>query len=210
MPFPDFLGSIASVLTGAPNDAHRRIWGELSPWLTSLMAQAAPKWLPHLVVGVACETGPGGAPPCARKAVAACDVCHRPCCLSHSRIDQSGDAICLHCVYVAIKTQQTANAANGVPPGGRGGWRSPPPGAGDPDAAAKAAAAAAVENAYKVLGVRAGVPFATVKTAYRKTAAKLHPDKHPNASPSEKQQLGDRLKIVNGAFETLKKHYGET
>jgi hypothetical protein len=209
LPFPDFLGSIASVLTGAPNDAHRRIWGELSPWLSSLMVHAAPKWLPTLAVGVTCETGPPPAA-CPRTAIAACDVCHRPCCLSHSRIDQNGDAICLHCVFVAIQAQRSSNAANGVPPRGRSRWHSPPPGAGEADAAAKAAAAAAVEGAFKVLGVRPGVPFATVKSAYRKLAAKLHPDKYPSASEAEKQKLADRLKIVNGAFETLKKHYGET
>src|SRR3954464_9121381 len=51
---------------------------------------------------------------------------------------------------------------------------------------------------YKELGVSRGATDDEIKKAYRKLAAKLHPDKNPGDKKTEA-----RFKAVNAAYQTL-------
>jgi len=46
-----------------------------------------------------------------------------------------------------------------------------------------------------------------IKKAYRRMANKVHPDKHPHASESEKQRMAEKFKEINEAYKWLGVYY---
>jgi len=195
-----FLGKIASVFHAAPSDAHLRVWQELQPWFSRLLQNAAPKWLPGLAHGVACDVPvylrPGTPPkPCPHSAVAACDVCHKPCCLHHARIDYLGDAICFRCILLARHVVATAPSD-----------RPPPPRPQDDAAAKKAAEQArvvALAKARRLLRIKKDTPYKEAFYAYRRRLAAFHPDSNKDPGASKKFQE------VQDAWVLVKREYPE-
>jgi len=61
-----------------------------------------------------------------------------------------------------------------------------------------------IENCYDVLDVDMDATANQIRKKYKKFAVDLHPDKHPNASPSEKVEIEAKFKRIVTAFETLK------
>lgn len=212
MRLTDLLGSIFSGVAGAEDGVHLRIWNELKPWVANLLPAATSKWLPRIAVGNQCEVplverGAFTNRQCERLAVAACDVCHRPVCLHHARIDQYGDAICYICVAdatVAVPPLQRERArARGAPPrptaaAGHEHTTPPPkPGPSPQD----------VAKAMQILGVKPTSTWEQVRAAHRKLSAQHHPDKHRTAR--QKTAAEKKFLLVQKAFEVLKTKYPE-
>lgn len=206
----DLLGSLFSGAAGAQDGAHVRVWNQLKPWLANLSQSATTKWLPYLAYDQSCEVplvrrGAFSNEPCQHQAVAMCDVCRRPVCLHHARIDAAGDAICYICVTDAIRV---------VPPvqreRARTGASQPPRGA--PEEEAKPAARPPpspqdVAKARKILGVTADASWSDVCAAHRKLSAQNHPDKQRTAK--QRAEAEKRFVNVQKAFQVLKHKYPE-
>lgn len=181
------LGRIASTfVSGSPN-AHQFVWSSIAPWIQELTRSATTLWLPNLVHGIPCEvvsrhrpTGVGV--PCRGSAINGCSVCHLPCCLDHSFVSKSGDAICYPCAKVA-SDQGPPKPSPGPRRPSRGSKQSrpeepsanappPPPAPGvDPQLLAQA---------RRLLGVSRNSTPDEVRSAYRKLAARWHPDRNPH------------------------------
>ena len=207
--FLETLGSMFSGAVGAQDGVHLRVWNELRPWVGNLVPAATRKWLPRIAGGVICEVPlmkrGEKVGDCEHFGVAACDVCYKPVCLDHSRIDQHGDAICYVCVADAVHTvppvqrerarQQHGNAT--PPPRER--RQAPPPSQGpSPEQV----------NAWlKVLGMKPGAKWDAVRVAHRKLSAQHHPDKAKGARAKTVAEA--RYKEVQVAFNALKGVYPE-
>lgn len=208
----DFLGSMFSGLAGAPDGAHVRILNELKPWVLDLLPAASRKWLPRIMSGGACEVpiakrGVLTGELCDHLAVEGCGVCHRPVCLSHSFINQHGDAICYICVADATKVvppvQRDRQRQQGAPPPREHQQRQPPP---QPK---QGPSALQIVEAFQTLGlkVKPAPTWAVVKAAHRKLSAQNHPDRHKTARAKASAEA--RFVEIQQAFDTLKTQYAE-
>jgi len=65
-----------------------------------------------------------------------------------------------------------------------------------------------IESAYKVLEIDPGVSDEEVKKAYRKMAAKHHPDKVSNLGADVQRAAEERFKSISEAYEKIKKERG--
>lgn len=207
--FGDFLGSLFSSVAGAQDGTHVRIWNELKPWVASLLPNATTKWLPRIASGIECEVplvsrGNFTNRPCDHLAIGACDVCHRPVCLSHGRIDQAGDIICYICVadaMTAVPPLQRERARKRGPqqkPPPRPTEEAPPPGPNKPPPSPRE-----LLEAFHVLGLEPGASWDAVRGAHRRLTAKYHPDRQ------RKTQASSKYLKVQEAFELLKRVYPE-
>jgi len=206
----DFLGSLGSLfggMAGAQDGVHVRIWHELKPWLGNLLPAATRKWLPYITAGASCEVPVMQrgqmVGDCQHFAVAACDVCHRPVCLHHGRIDQFGDAICYICVSDALQVvpqlqRERARAAGTARP-------QPPPRGAPPPAQKPGPSPLEVVEALSVLGLKPGAKWPAVAAAHRKLSAQLHPDRHQ--SQRKKDAANTTYVVVQGAFNLLRPLY---
>lgn len=209
----ELLGSLFANVAGAQDGTHVRIFNELKPWLGNLMKGATRKWLPRITEGVACEVpviveGKFSGRPCEHHAIAACDVCHRPVCLTHARIDQFADAICYICVADATRVvppyqRERAEhyAGRKRPAGGERAHGAPPP------AQKPGPSPAEIAHAMKLLGVRPSSTWAEVQAAHRKLSGKYHPDKARGARA--RAQAEAKYIEVQKAFTLLKTKYPE-
>ncbi len=192
-----FLGAFARIagnFVGGSPDGPRHAWNAVAPWITDLTRSATELWLPHLVHGISCEVvyrAPGAARAlrCDGHAIAACSVCRKPCCLNHSFVSRAGQAVCFVCVSLAANEAPRAPSKSPPPP-------PPPPS----DEAEKARVALA--EAYAVLGVEPGAPWAQIEEAYKALLRKYHPDRNrKNPRAAEK-----RFVRVRVAYDFLKAH----
>lgn len=63
---------------------------------------------------------------------------------------------------------------------------------------------------YEVLGVKRDATKAEIKSAYRKMAAKYHPDKAPNATDEIKKLAEEKFKEIQAAYNQLLNIWKET
>ena len=197
MNFGQLLGQMFGGIAGADNGVHLRVWAELKPWLANLGPAATRKWLPRVAADMPCEID---GVDCPNVALAACDVCHNPVCLSHSRIDQYGDAICYRCVNEAMKLVPPARRARvaGEPPRQRPRQDPPPPPKPGIDPAIVAAA-------WATLGLQPGASWQAVTAAHRKLSARNHPDKF-RQKPARERAKAERIYLdVQKALDVLKR-----
>jgi hypothetical protein len=61
----------------------------------------------------------------------------------------------------------------------------------------------AIEQAWRLLGLEPGTDLAAVRRAFRTIAARLHPDRHPNASHDERIGLMRRFAELSAAYHSL-------
>ena len=168
----------------AKTDTARSVVDQLRDWGALLTKNALMKWSVNLASERLCQSPDvsGTAPRrCLYIAPLVCDVCGRPCCLAHARVDFQGDAICEVCIGEA-KARQRGGAA---PPAHR--------------------PAMTVAEAFRVFGLRHSVDFAEVKKRYKKLVFELSPDRTQDAA--KKETRTKRLKKVNAAFVVLSKHF---
>lgn len=218
----DVLGKMFSGIAGGPDGTHVKVWSELRPWLATLGPSAARKWLPQIAAGTLCEVPVivrNVRRECDNFGIATCDVCHRPVCLAHGRIDQQGDAICYLCVAEAMKVlpplqrerarqedqpprrpgeQRYRERQQQPPPPPPGTGHAPPPPRQDPQK---------VLWAIKTLGVEPGATWEQVQKAHRTLSAKHHPDRQ--RTEAKKKTAEQRFKEVQVALEILKVAMGK-
>lgn len=156
---------------------------ELQGWSSRLVEHAPGRWRAVVMSGIACDMqGPSGGP-CRRPAVGACVVCRKPTCLAHALVSAGADVVCFRCV-------KAAQVAVGNAP---------------PESPAAAPDARAVARAHlKTLGLPADATLDQVHRAFKKLAAKNHPDK---AKTPEKRAAAEvRFKKISEAYHYLERH----
>ncbi len=220
----EHLGSLFRGVVGAEDGVHLRVWGELKPWIGNLVPSATRKWIPRITGGDMCEV------PIMRRGqvvgecdhfgLAVCDICHRPVCLEHSRIDQNADAICFLCMTDAMQAvpvfqrerarqQQQQGAPKARTQRERQDERDkqrqqerqqeqPPPGKRPPNALE-------VLDALTRLELKPGASWDDVRAAHRRLSAKLHPDR--GKTVKEKAKLEAKFVEVQKALDLLKRVY---
>lgn len=179
------LGRIASTfVSGSPN-AHQFVWGAIAPWVQELTRSATSLWLPHLVHGIPCEVisrdpATRVGVPCRGSAIAACGVCHAPCCLDHSFVSKAGAAICYPCAQYAAESRsaKSSGAPAGAAPRASAGRapRDPPRSAPPPPPAIDPALLTA---ARKKLGITRRSTPDQIRQAYRQQSFRYHADRNP-------------------------------
>ncbi len=214
------LGRIASQFAdGAPEGPRNALYA-IGPWINELTRNATQLWLPQLLLGIPCEviyrnaqTGIGV--PCTHPAIAACAICRKPVCLTHSFASSMGQAACFGCVQQAIhdhapKVSWPAGTRGNPadpraapdpknPPPGNGPSKEAPPPPRPPDPIDVRLAAA-----RKLLRVKRSATFQEVHVAYRREASKWHPDRNPG-NPAAQQ----RFIAATAAYDLLKKAYDQ-
>lgn len=223
----DVLGKMFSGIAGGPDGTHIKVWNELKPWLATLGPSAARKWLPQIAAGTLCEVPVmrrGTRHECDNFGIATCDVCHRPVCLEHGRIDQNGDAICYLCVAEAMQVlpplqrERARQEGQQRRPGEqryrgrpedqqqRPHQQQPPPGQAPPKPRVDPKK---IAWATEVLGLSPGATWDDVLKAHRNLSAKHHPDRHMRSSEKKRASEEARYKEVQVAYDVLKTVMGK-
>ena len=215
-----FLGAFARIaegVLGSAPDGPKNVWLAIAPWVNDLTRNASVHWLPHLLTGIPCEVvfrdpQSGVSSRCPGPAIAACSVCRKPCCINHSFVSRSCQAVCFACVQQDIDDH--APKIN-WPPGTRGhsagqgsaaphpngaqgqpGPHAPPPNPrSDP-------LDVQIARARKILRVKRSATWDEVRAAHRRLVFKLHPDKNPGDSAAAL-----RFNEVQIAFRVLTQAY---
>lgn len=198
-------GTFASVMSenlGASSDAAEEIVDQLKQWGAFLTKNALSKWTVSVATAQACgspDVSTGRPRQCASYAVVKCDVCGRPCCLAHARVDYMGDAICEVCIGEA---KMRARMGQSIPyepkeePRRRREREAQPPPEPGP---------MTVAEARKALKLPKGAGWAETKAQYRKLVLKHNADRPQTDAEREKNTA--RLKKFNEAYAVLKAHY---
>lgn len=182
-------GAVASVLseevhvrTGAVGDA----FGVLGEWARLLTQNALIAWTPIVAKGETCaspDVSKSAPRPCRNFAVTECDVCGRPCCLAHCRVDYFAGAICEPCIGEA-KARARQDKRQYTPPK-------------ETDAEIRAA--------LKTLGLKRSASWEEIRAAYKKLAFEHNADRPQ--STRERARNEARLKKINLAYQVLRKHF---
>lgn len=157
---------------------------ELQGWSSRLVEHAPGRWRAVIQSGIACAipTPQGGS--CKRPAVGACVVCRQPTCLAHALVSAGADVVCHRCVRAAQVAAGTAPQEQVA--------QAPI----DPKAIARAH--------LKELGLSEDATLEQVQKAFRKLAAKYHPDKAK--TPAKKIAAEEKFKKISAAFHWLDKY----
>ena len=204
-------GTVASVMAdnlGADSVAAQEIIEQLKEWGAHLTRNALSKWTVSMMTPTPCDSpdvSSGRPLACASFAVVKCDVCGRPCCLAHSRVDYMGDAICEVCIGEAkARRRSTAWADGGPAPYSR-------PHAGQPRREGRAEPPPPQESrsgqmsraeALRALKLKSGASWTQIKSQYRKLVLKHNADRPQ--TDTERLKNTERLKRLNEAYSVLK------
>jgi len=195
IPWETFASVMAQNL-GANGVAAQEIVEQLKEWGSHLTKNALSKWTVSVMSPTACDSpdvSSGRPRQCPSYAVVKCDVCGRPCCLAHARVDYMGDAICEVCIGEAKGRARTSagyarpHAHDAPPPAA-----APPPGM-------------SVQAALKALKLTQDATWPQIKSQYRKLVVKYNADRPQ--SDRQRTLNVERLKKINVAFEVLRKVY---
>lgn len=193
----DTVASVMAQNLGASSQAAQEIVEQLKEWGSHLTKNALEKWAVSVMSPTACDSpdvSSGRPKSCPSYAVVKCDVCNRPCCLAHARVDYMGDAICEVCIGEA---KARARSVGGYSRPHAQAHREAPP----PAASASMSAAAAL----KVLKLGPRASWDQIKAQYRKLVVKHNADRPQTDAEREKNTA--RLKKINAAYSVLKTRY---
>ena len=195
IPWETFASVMAQNL-GTSGVAAQEIVEQLKEWGSHLTKNALSKWTLSVMSPTACDSpdvSSGRPKQCPSYAVVRCDVCQRPCCLAHARVDYMGDAICEVCIGEAKGRARAAGYSRPHAP-----HEAPPP-------AAAPAGGMSVAAALKALKIPPRSTWEQIKRQYRKLVVKHNADR----PQSDKQRAlnVERLKKFNAAYEVLRREY---
>jgi len=211
-------GTVASVMAenlGADSTAAEEVIEQLKEWGAHLTKNALSKWTVSVVVPTPCDSpdvSSGRPLACASFAVVKCDVCGRPCCLAHSRVDYMGDAICEVCIGEAKARRRATSWTDG----GAAAYSRPHAGqprrereqrrrAEPPPPAAEPSGSVSRAEALRVLKLPKNASWTQIKTQYRKLVVKHNADRPQ--TDAEREKNTERLKKLNEAYSVLKAHH---
>lgn len=175
----DFIGQVLgrvaqSVTTGNP------VYDELVRGFARYSEHASAQWISVGLAGIRCKTH--YRPPnaqhveeCKTPAIAACISCGEPCCINHAYVNVTGEVVCGTCIHTKLLGGKAAPHPH---PGQQ--QAAPPPPTEDRVALRK--------QHMKTLGLRGRITEKVVNSAYRKRAAKWHPDRYPESEKAEAQR----------------------
>jgi DnaJ-domain-containing protein 1 len=192
IPWSTVASVMAQNMAAGPHaEAAYSIMEQLHQWGSRLTDSALRKWPAAILAPTMCDSpdvSTGRPKPCKSHATVRCDVCGRPCCLAHARVDYMADAICEVCIGEAKARARSAT----------GGYKRP---AYDQGAPASPSGMSAAE-ALKALKLSQGATWQQIKAQYRKLAVKHNVDR----PQSEKQRAMnvERLKKINAAYAVLR------
>jgi hypothetical protein len=160
-------------------------------YLAMLQAQAFGRWSHVARSGVRCTVRfrPPGGPilDCTSPAIGGCVACQQPCCLEHSMVSKAGEAICMACVYQLVSESKPAS--------------EPPPRVEQPD---EDESQDKLRRRYlRVLGLKGTPTPEQIRAAFRRKAAKEHPDRFP---PDKRPAQEKKFKRLGEARDWLLKH----
>lgn len=184
-------------------DAAYEVIDQLKEWGSHLTQNALLKWAPSLRAPVRCESPDvttGRPKPCRSVAMLRCDICQRPCCLAHARVDYQGDGICEVCIGEAkLRARARGPSASYE----NNPWQSARP--KPPKEAPRPAASMAAPEALRVLGLKRNAGWETIKRRYRKLVVEYNVDR----PQSDEQRAANttRLKRINEAFGVLRERH---
>lgn len=150
---------------------------ELKDWGTTLSSFALMRWTPAILSGIPCRFSGS----CHRPAVGACVICQSATCLEHSFVSGDAYVACLHC----IKKTAHAHGSAGAPPP-----QAPPP---DLEQVRK--------KHLKTLGLKEDATADAIRIAFRRLAAKHHPDRI--ADPVKRATAEAKFKQLSDAYHWL-------
>lgn len=156
---------------------------ELQGWSARLIEHAPGKWRAVIMSGFACDIPAPRGGPCTHPAVGACVVCRKPTCLAHALISAGADVVCFRCV-------KDAQVAAGTAPQGA--------------AQASIDPAAQARAHLKTLGLGPNATLEEVQRAFRKLAAKYHPDKAK--TPAKREAAEAKFKKYSESYHWLERH----
>ncbi len=177
MNLSEFFGQILGMASqGIGGDVYR----QLEPWFREIGKRAVPRWGRVLIADLRCQVTRG----CTERAISLCEVCERAACLAHCRPSYTADVNCEHCVFEMTKKKGRLRPRRPPPP--------PPPGA-----------IAERIAALRELGLGITATPEEVHARFRELARKLHPDRHQQKSPAERQRMEQRFARISAAYTLL-------
>jgi hypothetical protein len=165
-------------LLGQLFSADSPVFRELKDWSISLSQRALLRWSTTILSGIRC----GFSHDCKRNAVGPCVVCQRATCLEHSFVSSDAYVACFHCVKKLSSASAGPQAAAPPPP--------------------KEASPKPIDFRKKhllTLGLKDPVSSDEIRAAFKKLAAKHHPDRHPNRRAAAEK----KFKELNSAYQWL-------
>jgi hypothetical protein len=194
IPWETFASVMAQNL-GASSTAAQEVAEQLKEWGSHLTKNALSKWTFAVMSPTPCaspDVSTGRPRACRSYAVVKCDVCGRPCCLAHSRVDYMADAICEVCIGETKARKRAEGWTNGR-------QESPPP------PAQQAPGGMSVAMALKALKMPPRSNWEQIKRQYRKLVLKYNADRPQ--SDRQRALNVERLKKFNVAYEVLRREY---
>lgn len=190
--FEELIGRVAGMFAdGLPS----RLWEQLRPLLGTFGEAIATKWSLHVASAIRCGHQYRNNRQCDELSVVVCEVCGCPCCLRHASIAlETADAICARCVSAALRRRIAEDAASGT----TGRWRQ--------RASSRTSKPEDLERAryLRALGLTGSPSWDEVHAAFRKLAAKEHPDRF---RAEERDAAEKRFADIVSAYEALRQLY---
>lgn len=183
----NILDSLLRKLQGGAQTYANAVTEEVVPWMQRLAGSVLPKAAATIAQNRPCESknvSRGQVGRCGHKAAMLCEGCRKYVCMGHVFTSWRADSVCWECVAKVCAVS------------GESGPQQAP--ARDDTYERDLAAA------YKVIGVDPDATFDEVKKAYRKLAAKYHPDQYAKADAETREKAARKMTIVNNAFAFLK------
>ncbi len=155
-------------------------------WLAMMQQHVLGRWRTVATSGIRCgiqvQMRSGEVFACTHPAVSACAACERPACLGHGAVDIEGNVVCLACMAGFVAKAKAERA------------KAPPPAAPVDETEER-------KRHLRALGLKEPADWDEVHTAFRKLAAKWHPDKHQE--PGKKAAADKKFREINAAYQWL-------
>jgi hypothetical protein len=193
--FSQLFGRVAHEVAREQTDPLTRM---VMQWVADMQAHVLLRWRPVVESGIGCSLRPknprtGAFEVCHAPAIGACGFCRRPVCLHHALIGQNADLVCSACLSDYMRIVQERGGA----PAGVGSAPEPPRSPAEQEMLDR-------RRYLKALGLREPVSWAIIHSAFRKKAARYHPD---HAKPGKRAEAEAKFKQINEAYQWLRSRY---